>query len=107
MGNKVCICREILIILGRHYSWMDLNDQIWPSIQAKGISWGQMIEALKKVLTKRLATEDKRQVEGYRLALFYRLTDFGKKILKEIRQGGGINDGAIFGENCCCVSRAA
>ena len=109
MGNP-CVCRKILVVLGtKHYAQLELNDQIWPRIKNKDTTWIQMIQSLEWMEHKGLVSKDKRKVEGNRVTLFYHLTQLGSEKLKKIRQeqeGGGTNDGAIFGENCCCKKAA-
>ncbi len=107
--GELCVCREILLLLGERYRRLELNDQIWPRIQGKGISWAEMVKVLEKMRNDNLIIEDQRRVEGFRQALFYSLSLTGSKKLQEIRAKprGGKNDTATdFGESCC-ITRAA
>ncbi len=66
---RVCACQEVLMALGLREK--ELNDQIWPWVQGRGVTWAQMTETLARMKAENLVTEDQRRVDGHRLALFY------------------------------------
>ena len=104
--KALCTCQKVLVLLGVRD--MDLNEQIWPQISGKGISWADMKSALDQLLAKGLATKIERKVEGNRIASFYKLTSAGQAQKSLILSGREENNGtgSIF-KGSCCLNKAA
>lgn len=104
--EALCTCQKVLAVLGVRE--MDVNEQIWPQVSSKGISWADLRSALDQLTTKGLATKSERAAEGHRLAVFYRLTGKGQEEKSLILSGEEENNGAgsIF-KGSCCLNQAA
>ncbi len=109
----MCVCREVFMILGRRYDyrWLELNQEIWPKLQAQGVSWVKMKEVLARMISAELVITQERLVECNRRALFYRLSELGwqelRKITEKSKGKESYADATSFcGEKECC-SKAA
>ena len=108
----LCICREILLILDRRHTELELNNRIWPRLQVQGVSWTKMKEILDRLVAIQLVAVHERRVEGNRLAAFYRISELGSQELKRITKPKGkkglyANATSFCGERDCCLNQAA
>ncbi|MBI2466132.1 MAG: hypothetical protein HYV66_02815 [Candidatus Sungbacteria bacterium] len=107
-----CICREILLILDRRHSELELNTRIWPRLQTQGVNWAKMKEVLDQLVVAQLVAVHERRVECNRIALFYRISELGSQELKRIttpkgKKGLYANATSFCGEKNCCLNQAA
>ena len=107
----VCTCREVLLMLGGRAVELELNNQIWPRLQAQGVSWAKMREMLDRLTAAELVTLRKRPVECNRLGSFYRLSETGwqefRTLTKPKGKKGHANATSFLGEKDCCCKKAA
>ena len=104
--KALCNCQKVLLVLGVRE--MDTNEQIWPQISGKDMSWADMKSALDQLMLQKLVIKNERKVEGNRVATFYTLPSEGQAQNTAILSGEERKDGSdsIF-KNNCCLNQAA
>lgn len=107
----LCVCREILLMLGERPGELELNNHIWPRLQAQSVSWTKMKDILDRMTSTDLVTVRRRPVECNRLGSFYRLSESGgkefQKITKPKGKKGHATATSFCGEKDCCINKAA